>query len=126
MKTDVEKELLWRWRNPDLALSHLVLALITLLLRTPRSWYGKISVSGIARTFPTGTTPKIRYKRLYRFLDNPHFTMDSLSPGLLTLVQPQRKDKLLPLIVDQTTIGDAQGDYRKLPDSRKSNSYEYD
>ena len=58
--------------------------------------------------------------------DFSHLTMDSLSPGLLTLVQPQRKDKLLPLIVDQTTIGDAQGDYRKLPDSRKSNSYEYD
>ena len=110
-------------------LSHLVLALI-LLLRTPRGWYGKISVSGTARTFPTGTTPKIRYKRLYRFLDNPHFTMDSLSPGLLTLVQPQRKDKLLPLIVDQTAIGDVEvitGSYptagRAIPMSMVSFEY---
>jgi len=56
--------------------------------------------------------------------------MDSVSPGLLTLVQPQRKDKLLPLIVDQTTIGDVEvvtGSYptqgRAIPMSMTSFEY---
>jgi len=88
-------------------LIHLVFALI-LLLRGPRGWYGKISLSGIARTLPTEGTLKARYKRLHRFLDNPHFTMDSISKGLLTLIQYQQKDGLLPLVVDQTAIGDVQ------------------
>jgi len=40
--------------------------------------------------------------------DFSHLTMGSVSPGLLTLVQPQRKDKLVPLIVDETAIGDVE------------------
>ncbi len=34
--------------------------------------------------------------------------MDSISKGLLALIQYQQKDGLLPLVVDQTAIGDVQ------------------
>ncbi len=53
-------------------LSHLVLALV-ILLRTPRGWYGKLSLSGISRGMRTEGEVKARYKRLHRFLDNPLF-----------------------------------------------------
>ena len=52
-----------------------------------RVWYGKISLSGIARTFPNQGTLKSRYKRLDRFLDNSHFKIEDLSPGLADMVK---------------------------------------
>jgi len=88
-------------------LIHLVFALI-MLLRTPRGWYGKISLSGIARTFPTEGILKSRYKRLHRFLDNSHFKMEDLSPGLTHLAKGKKEGGLLPLAIDQTAIGDVQ------------------
>jgi len=88
-------------------LIHLVFALI-MLLRTPRGWYGKISLSGIARTFPTEGTLRSRYKRLHRFLDNSHFKMEDLSEGLVHLAKGKEEGKLLPLAIDQTAIGDVQ------------------
>jgi len=88
-------------------LIHLVFALI-MLLRTPRGWYGKISLSGIARTFPSEGTLKSRYKRLHRFLDNSHFKIQDLSPGLTHLAKGKEEGGLLPLAIDQTAIGDVQ------------------
>ena len=88
-------------------LIHLVFALV-MLLRTPRGWYGKISLSGIARTFPTEGTLPSRYKRLHRFLDNSHFKMEDLSPGLAGLAKSKEEGGLLPLAIDQTAIGDVQ------------------
>lgn len=88
-------------------LIHLVFALV-MLLRTPRGWYGKISLSGIARTFPSQGTLKSRYKRLHRFLDNSHFKMEDLSPGLTHLAKGKEEGGLLPLAIDQTAIGDVQ------------------
>lgn len=88
-------------------LAHLVLSLV-LVLRTPRGWYGKLSLSGISRTMLSEGSVKSRYKRLHRFLDNPHFHIEQLSPGLLELVAGENSLSLLPLIVDQTAMGDTQ------------------
>jgi len=88
-------------------LAHLVIALV-IVLRTPRGWYGKLSLSGISRGMCTEGKAKSRYKRLHRFLDNPHFQSSKLSSGLLELVVGKKIPSLLPLIVDQTAIGDIQ------------------
>jgi len=88
-------------------LAHLVIALL-IVLRTPRGWYGKLSLNGISRGMCTEGQPKARYKRLHRFLDNPHFQSEQLSSGLLELVVGKKIPSLLPLIVDQTAIGDIQ------------------
>ena len=88
-------------------LAHLVIALV-IGLRTPREWYGKLSLSGISRCMCTEGKVKARYKRLHRFLDNPHFQSEQLSPGLLELVVGEETPSLLPLIVDQTALGDVQ------------------
>lgn len=53
-------------------LAHLVIGLV-IVLRTSRGWYGKLSLSGISRSMCTEAKVKARYKRLHRFLDNPHF-----------------------------------------------------
>ena len=88
-------------------LAHLVIALV-IVLRTPRGWYGKLSLSGISRSMCTEGKAKSRYKRLHRFLDNPFFQNEQLSSGLLELVVGKEIPSLLPLIVDQTTMGDVQ------------------
>ena len=88
-------------------LAHLVIALV-IVLRTLRGWYGKLSLSGISRGMCTEGKAKSRYKRLHRFLDNPHFQSSKLSSGLLELVVGKEIPSLLPLIVDQTAIGDIQ------------------
>ncbi|MFH0795809.1 MAG: transposase [Candidatus Omnitrophota bacterium] len=88
-------------------LAHLTIALV-MLLRTPRGWYGRISLSGIARVLATEGSPKSRYKRLSRFLDNSQFKMADLSPYLIKLATGVENPSLLPLIVDQTAVGDVQ------------------
>ena len=65
-------------------------------------------MSGIARTFPTEGTLGSRYKRLHRFLDNSHFKMEDLSPSLAHLAKVKEEGNLLPLVIDQTAIGDIQ------------------
>ena len=88
-------------------LSHFTIALI-MLLRTPRGWYGRISLSAIARVLATAGSPKSRYKRISRFLDNPQFKMVDLAPYLIKLATGVENPSLLPLIVDQTEVGDVQ------------------
>ncbi len=65
-------------------LAALVIGLV-LVLRLPRGWYGRLSLSGVARGLPTRGEVTARYKRLHRFLDNPRFSNESLSAGLLRL-----------------------------------------
>jgi len=86
-------------------LSCLIFAFI-LLLRTYRGWYGRLTLSGIARCFPARATSKSRYKRLTRFLDNENFQTISLTTDLARLTYPE--EDLLPVIIDQTAIGDVQ------------------
>jgi len=85
-------------------LAHLVIALVV-VLRTPRGWYGRLSLSAIARGTRSKGNVKIRYKRLNRFLDNPFLNRSSLTKGLIELVLGKDKPKILPLLVDQTSVG---------------------
>ncbi|MBA7612321.1 hypothetical protein ES703_19557 [subsurface metagenome] len=86
-------------------LSCLIFAFV-LLLRTHRGWYGRLTLSGIARCLPTEGTGRSRYKRLTRFLDNKNFKMINLSTDLVRLIYEE--EDLLPIIIDQTAIGDIQ------------------
>jgi len=61
-------------------LAALVVGLV-MLLRTPRGWYGRLSLSGVSRALPTRGQVTARYKRLHRFLDNPRFHNESFSAG---------------------------------------------
>jgi hypothetical protein len=87
-------------------LGHLVVGLV-MALRVSRGWYGRLSLSGISRGLQTSAKVKARYKRLHRFLDNPRFRMDQLSGGLLRLAGGTSSG-LLPLVVDQTAVGEVQ------------------
>ena len=86
-------------------LACLILAFV-LLFRTYRGWYGRLTLGGIARCFPARATSKNRYKRLTRFLDNKNFRMINLTTDLARLTY--LKEDLLPIIIDQTQIGDVQ------------------
>ena len=88
-------------------LSHLIISL-TMLIRTHRGWYGRLSLMGIARVMKTGGNVKTRYKRLSRFLDNQQFQMSDLTLPLMNILVKEKDIDFLPLIVDQTTIGDVQ------------------
>ena len=88
-------------------LAALVIGLV-MVLRTPRGWYGRLSLSGISRAMPTRGQVAARYKRLHRFLDNPHFRTEQLSSGLLRLAAGESCPSLVPVLVDQTAVGDIQ------------------
>lgn len=84
-----------------------VIALV-LLLRTPRGWYGRITLSGIARCMLIEGTMKSRYKRLERFLTNSRFKTSDAIIGLFNLAVKLDRNRFLPLLVDQTAIRDVQ------------------
>lgn len=88
-------------------LAALVIGLV-MVLRMPRGWYGRLSLSGVARGLPTRGDVTARYKRLHRFLDNPRFRNESLSAGLLRLATGGHCPSLVPVLVDQTAVGDVQ------------------
>jgi hypothetical protein len=81
---------------------------LAILLRTPRGWYGRITLSGIGRCMQTSGTIKSKYKRLIRFLTNKRFKTDDTIAGLFHLTSGLREGKILPLLIDQTTIRDVQ------------------
>ncbi|MEW5901384.1 MAG: IS4 family transposase, partial [Acidobacteriota bacterium] len=65
-------------------------------------------LSGVARALPTRGEVGARYKRLHRFLDNPRFSNESLSAGLLRLATGGSLPSLVPVLVDQTAVGQIQ------------------
>jgi hypothetical protein len=81
---------------------------LVVVLRMSRGWYGRLTLSGIGRAMPTVGSVKVRYKRLHRFLDNPHFRTDDLGPGLVRAAVGANPPSLLPVLIDQTTVGDVQ------------------
>ena len=105
LKEILEKEFPSLKKTITRNLSCLIFAFV-LLLRTYRGWYGRLTLSGIARCFPARATSKNRYKRLTRFLDNENFQMVDLTTDLARLTYPE--EDLLPVIIDQTQIGDVQ------------------
>jgi len=88
-------------------LAALLIGLIV-VLRMSRGWYGRLTLSGLCRALPTTGSVKVRYKRLHRFLDNPHFQPETLGPGLVRAAVGPTPLPLLPVLVDQTTIGEVQ------------------
>lgn len=89
-----------------------------LLFRTYRGWYGRLTLGGIARCLPTEGTGKSRYKRVTRFLDNKNFRMINLTTDLARLTY--LKEDLLPIIIDQTQIGDVQVISANVPSEGRS------
>lgn len=80
-----------------------------LLVRGGRSGQGRLSLHAIARQLLTPGRPQSRYKRLHRFLDCRQFDPASGTTGLVRLVLGTRPEsRLLPGLVDQTTIGAVQ------------------
>jgi hypothetical protein len=73
-----------------------------------RSGNGKLSLSAIARTLYAGGTQKSRFKRLSRFLNNRLFTAEAIVPYLIYFVTGDLRDRLIPVVVDQTAIGSVQ------------------
>ena len=85
-----------------------VVTALVLFLRTPRGWYGRMTLSGIARCMNTEGNARIRYKRLDRFLRNKRFEPEQTISGLLSLTYGEDTNQLLPILIDQTAIGDVQ------------------
>jgi len=98
-------------------LSCLIFAFV-LLFRTYRGWYGRLTLGGIARCLPTEGGGKSRYKRLTRFLDNENFQTINLTTDLVRLTYPE--EDLLPVIIDQTAIGDVQVISANVPTEGRS------
>lgn len=88
-------------------LAHLIIGLV-IVIRTPKGWYGRLTLSALARASCTKGNVKTRYKRINRFLDNPFFNRSLLTKGLIELVLGKDKPKILPLLVDQSSIGGAE------------------
>jgi len=98
-------------------LSCLIFAFV-LLFRTYRGWYGRLTLGGIARCLPTEGDCRSRYKRVSRFLDNKHFQMINLTTDLVHLIYAE--ENLLPIIIDQTAIGDVQVISANVPTEGRS------
>jgi len=117
LKEILEKEFPSLRKTVTRNLTCLIFALI-LLLRTYRGWYGRLTLSGIARCLPSKGTGKSRYKRLTRFLDNKNFQMINLSKDLIHLIYEE--EGFLPVIIDQTAIGDVQVISANVPTEGRS------
>lgn len=87
-----------------------VVTAMLLVLRIPRGWYNRLTLSGIARCMKTAGIFKIRYKRLDRFLRNKNFETEQTISGLLDLTygNSSNSEDFLPLLIDQTAVGDVQ------------------
>ena len=85
----------------------IVIALL-ILLRTPRGWYGRLTLNGVARCMRTEGDMHTRYKRLDRFLRNARFETSKTALGLLMITRGRNNEGLFPVLIDQSTIGDVQ------------------
>ena len=83
-------------------------ALVTRALLTlfsgARSGNGALSQAALARCLPLHSKAKARQTRLYRFLDNPRFTPETMIPLLVALAAGTACQVRLPMILDQTFI----------------------
>jgi len=57
---------------------------------------------------PKGVPLKTKFKRLSRFLRNRWFTPEVMTPQLVRLTLGQRAPRLVPVLVDQTTVAGVQ------------------
>lgn len=73
-----------------------------------RSCNGELNLASLARALPLRTSFKHRYKRLNRFLDNRLFDPQGVAQGLFAVVVGLRRGRSLPVVLDQSTLGEAQ------------------
>ncbi len=92
-------------------ITEIVIALV-ILLRTPRGWYGRLTLNGIARCMRTQGDIRVRYKRLDRFLRNNRFEIGKTILGLLRLSRGEDIKGIFPILIDQSTVG--AGDVRVI------------
>ncbi len=85
----------------------IVIALM-ILLRTPRGWYGRMTLQGIARCMRTEGDVRVRAKRLDRFLRNNRFETSKIVLGMLSLTRGENPKGLFPILIDQSAVGDVQ------------------
>lgn len=85
----------------------IVIALV-ILLRTPRGWYGRMTLQGISRCMKTKGDVRVGSKRLDRFLRNKRFETSKTIHGLLKLTRGENSKGLLPVLIDQSAVGDVQ------------------
>jgi hypothetical protein len=85
----------------------IVIALV-IVIRTPRGWYGRLTLSGIARCMRTKGDLRSRYKRLDRFLNNGNFQTGKTVAGFFEITIGKKPKGVVPLLIDQSTIGDVQ------------------
>lgn len=72
--------------------------------RGARSGNGLVTLSALARTMPLDENIKMREKRLYRLLANPHLEGPEMTPLLVRLALGDSPPPWVLLVVDQTTI----------------------
>jgi hypothetical protein len=86
----------------------LVHAFITLTAAL-RSGYAALTLAAVARALPLGTSFRMRYKRLGRFLDNGLFDPQGLTEGLFAiLLGLPTAESAIPVIIDQSRVGTAE------------------
>lgn len=85
-------------------LSFVIVAFMT-VLEGMRSGNGKLTLSSVARALPLAGCFKTLYQRLCRFLRNRFFDAGCLTEGLFALLVGRGLSGLLPVIVDQTQVG---------------------
>ena len=85
----------------------IVIALV-IFLRTSRGWYGRMTLQGIARCMRTEGDMRVRSKRLDRFLRNKRFETSRIILGMLSLTRGENFKGVLPVLIDQSAIGDVQ------------------
>lgn len=96
-----------------------IIALV-ILFRLTKGWYGRMTLSGIARCMKTNGRVKIRYKRLDRFLGNEKFQINDTFLGLLHLMREKKSKGFLPTLIDQTAVGDVQVILASFPHEGRS------
>jgi len=85
-----------------------VIVAVVMLWRTSRGWYGRMTLSGIARCMKTGGDLRCRYKRLDRFLTNDRFEPGKTGAALLEFAGGGGGQEPLLVLIDQSAIWDVQ------------------
>lgn len=78
-------------------------ALIPLAV-APCGWYGRLSLSAVARSMCSRGSVKSRFKRLSRMLNNRRFDLLCGMQGLVSFSGVTHLQGLTPLLIDQTSV----------------------
>jgi hypothetical protein len=88
-------------------IKEIIIALV-LLLRTSRGWYGRMTLSGIARCMHTKGSIKAKYKRLDRFLTSESFQVNKTALAIFTMIEDKADAAMPAILIDQTDMSGVQ------------------